>query len=108
MVIANCLIKVKLVLKEKIREALKEVVDPELGYNVVDLGLIREVEVLKEKVVVKVVLTTPLCPVGPYIFEAIKKKAEEVSKMPAEVVWEEGVFWTPEMMSEELRKKLGI
>ncbi len=95
-------------LKEKIKEALKDVVDPELGYNVVDLGLIRKIEVFKDKVVIKVVLTTPLCPVGPYIFEAIKKKAEEVSKMDVEVVWEEGVFWTPEMMSEELRKKLNI
>jgi metal-sulfur cluster biosynthetic enzyme len=60
-----------------LREKLAEVVDPEIGLNVIQLGLIRQVKIENDAASMYVLLTTPFCPYGPAMLEMIKKKAEE-------------------------------
>lgn len=60
-----------------LREKLAEVVDPEIGLNVIQLGLIRKVKIEDEVASMYVLLTTPFCPYGPAMLEMIKQKAQE-------------------------------
>jgi serine O-acetyltransferase len=64
--------------EKKIREALRPVVDPEMGVSVVDLGMIREVEVEGNTVEIKMVLTTPFCPLAGMIAEQVREAAAGV------------------------------
>lgn len=64
-------------LVEPLRAKLAEVIDPEIGLNVIQLGLIRRVKIEDEMASVYVLLTTPFCPYGPAMLEMIKRKAEE-------------------------------
>ncbi len=95
--------------KEQILEALKVVVDPELGINIVDLGLVYEVTNDEGKVHVEYSLTTMGCPIGPLI-EAQMQEAvatlEGVSSLTPEMVLRPA--WTPEMMSEDAKAALGV
>ena len=65
-------------METRIREALKEVIDPEVGINVVDLGLIKEVVINGGSVEVRMVLTTPACPLIGYLVEQVRRKARSV------------------------------
>jgi metal-sulfur cluster biosynthetic enzyme len=65
-----------------LREKLSEVVDPEIGINVLQLGLIRKVNIEDNAVKMYVLLTTPFCPYGPAMLEMIKQKAQEGLGMP--------------------------
>jgi len=64
--------------EEEIREALKEVIDPEVGISVVDLALIKEIVVNGGAVEVRMVLTTPACPLVGYLVEQVLRKTESV------------------------------
>jgi metal-sulfur cluster biosynthetic enzyme len=80
-------------------EALRTVMDPEIGLNVVELGLIQEVAIQPDKAHVKMILTTPFCPYGPALLEQIRSKASEAAGVPAEI--ELGTeLWEPSMMEE--------
>lgn len=63
--------------ENKIMEALQEVYDPELGLSVVDLDLIKEVKVGDELTEIKMILTTPFCPVADLMVDQVREKAEE-------------------------------
>ncbi|MBI5171928.1 MAG: metal-sulfur cluster assembly factor [Candidatus Obscuribacter sp.] len=96
--------------EDLVYECLREVVDPELGISVVDLGLIYDVKIDNNNVVVKMTLTSPGCPVGAVIqaqcHQAVKKLpwAKEVS---VQLVWIPR--WDPKTMaSEEAKMDLGI
>jgi metal-sulfur cluster biosynthetic enzyme len=65
-----------------VRAKLAEVVDPEIGLNVIQLGLIRKVSIEDKAAKMYVLLTTPFCPYGPAMLEMIKQKAEEGLGMP--------------------------
>jgi serine O-acetyltransferase len=65
-------------METRIREALKEVIDPEVGINVVDLGLIKEIAVNGGAVEVRMVLTTPACPLVGHLVEQVRRKAKSV------------------------------
>lgn len=65
-----------------IRERLREVVDPELGLNIIELGLVREVELDNEQANITMILTTPFCPYGPALLEAARSKAQEAVDLP--------------------------
>ena len=97
------------VLKEQVIEALREVHDPELGINIVDLGLVYGVELEGDTVHVTYTLTTMGCPIGPLIEAQIQ---QVVADIPAiEHVDAEMVIrppWSPEMMSEEAKAALGF
>ena len=99
--------------EESVREALKQVVDPELFVNVVDLGLIYLVE-LKEtgdKIDVKIemTMTSPACPAGPQLIGNAQKvlgAMEGVGEVEVKLVMVPP--WTPDRMSEDARDQLGI
>jgi serine O-acetyltransferase len=65
-------------METQIREALREVIDPEVGINVVDLGLIKEILINDGAVDVRMVLTTPACPLIGYLVEQVRRKTRSV------------------------------
>jgi metal-sulfur cluster biosynthetic enzyme len=91
-------------------DALKQVVDPELMVNIVDLGLIYEISQEEDgKVKVDMTLTSPSCPAGPQIIQQSKIALEQVEGVPAaEIRLVMSPPWTPERMTEEARDQLGI
>jgi metal-sulfur cluster biosynthetic enzyme len=96
-------------LKDQVVEALRGVHDPELGINIVDLGLVYGVEIEDRTVHVTYTLTTMGCPIGPLIEAEIKQflsGVEGVDEVEAEMVLRPP--WTPEMMSEEAKAALGF
>jgi len=90
-------------------EALKEVVDPELFVNIVDLGLVYDITKAENDVTVTMTLTSPACPAGPQIISQARSALE---KMPgvntAEIKLTMSPPWTPEMMTDDARDQLGI
>jgi metal-sulfur cluster biosynthetic enzyme len=97
------------ILKEHVLEALKNVVDPELGINIVDLGLVYGVDIQESSVHITYTLTTMGCPIGPLIEAEMKQflsGVEGVDQVEAEMVLRPP--WTPEMMSDEAKAALGF
>ncbi len=96
--------------REVALEALKQVYDPELGINIVDLGLVYEVEVQENgDVDVTYSLTTMGCPIGPLIEDQIRAflaPVPGVGEVRPELVFRPP--WTPEMMSDEAKAALGF
>jgi len=91
------------------RQSLRAVIDPEIYQNIVDLGLVYNVEVSPEQAVdVTMTLTTPHCPMGPQIIENVDKTLRGVgaTDVRVNIVWEP--MWTPHAMTEELQRQLGI
>ena len=96
-------------LKDQVIEALRQVNDPELGINIVDLGLVYEVEIEGRTVHVTYTLTTMGCPIGPLIesqIEQMLEGVEGVDDLQAEMVMSPP--WTPDKMSEEAKAALGM
>ena len=94
---------------EAVYEALKTVYDPEIPVNVVDLGLVYDVQVNNSDVYVQMTLTFPGCGMGPYIGQQAEWAVQELDGV--EEVQIEMVFdppWSPELISEEARSQLGI
>jgi metal-sulfur cluster biosynthetic enzyme len=84
---------------ETLREALREVIDPELGLNIIELGLIREAREEDEQIEITMILTTPFCPYGPALLDMTRKKAEEAVEQSVSV--ELGTeLWDQSMMEE--------
>lgn len=96
-------------LEDRIREGLKNVIDPELGINIVDLGLVYEIQVDGDTARVEYTLTTMGCPIGPLIESQMKQTLagiEGVDTLEAEMVFSPP--WSPEKMSEEAKAALGV
>ena len=95
--------------EEIVREALKSVEDPEAGMNIVDLGLVYAVAVEPGRVRVEMTMTSPACPVAPYLVDeataAVRAVVPEDSDVHVELVWEPP--WTPERMSAEAQSRFG-
>lgn len=83
----------------KVREALRQVVDPELGLSVIELGLVREITIRDGELLMKMILTTPFCPYGPAMLEMTRAKAEEASGLPT-LIEMSMEMWDPSMMEE--------
>jgi metal-sulfur cluster biosynthetic enzyme len=96
--------------REIVLEKLKEVIDPEIGIDVVNLGLIYELEVRPDRTVyVKMTMTTPGCPLTMWILRAVEDKVLEIPGVKdAEIELTFDPPWTPDMVSEEYKKKLGL
>lgn len=84
-------------LESAIRESLRDVIDPEIGMNVIDLGLIRNIEFDQNETRVTMILTTPFCPLAGWIMEQVRQKTEEVVKQPVRVNLGDEL-WDPSMM----------
>lgn len=95
--------------EESVRDALREVNDPEVGMNIVDLGLVYDVEVSPVRVRVAMTMTSPTCPMGDYLVDsvrdAVRRAAPEVPDVEVKLVWDPP--WTPERMNEDARKFFG-
>ncbi len=86
-------------LVDVVRTRLSEVVDPEIGMNIIQLGLIRDVEIENEIARLKMILTTPFCPYGPAMIEMTKAKAVEALNKPVTI--EMGMdMWDFSMMED--------
>ena len=98
-----------MVTKEDVMKVLKECYDPEIGMSIVDLGFIYGVKIDKNKVHIKMTLTTPGCPMHSFIVEDVRDKVnklKDVEEVNVELVWDPP--WTPDRMSDEAKKKLGF
>lgn len=96
--------------QEMVLEALREnVIDPEIGINVVDLGLVYGVEVNDGTAEVTMTLTTPACPLGPYIDQEVRNAVQYVpgvSDVKVDLVWTPP--WEPSKMTEDAKLELGF
>jgi metal-sulfur cluster biosynthetic enzyme len=86
-------------LVQTVRAKLSEVVDPEIGMTIIQLGLIRDVEIENGITRLKMILTTPFCPYGPALIEMTKAKAVEALNMPVNIEMDMGV-WDFSMMED--------
>lgn len=96
--------------EEQVMECLREINDPELGINLVDLGLIRNVAIEDKKIVVTYTLTTPACPMNEYIdaevVETLKEQLPGVEAVIPKLSWEP--LWDPSQMTEDAKLELGF
>ena len=95
--------------KEEVVDVLRQVEDPELGMDIVELGLLYDVEVDDSTVKVTYTLTSMGCPVGPMIEEQVREMASSVpgvEHVEAELTWDPP--WTPDRMSEDAKFILGF
>lgn len=94
---------------DSVRAALKTVDDPEAGMDIVELGLVYDIEVRPGRIHVRMTMTSAACPMGDMIMEearrAVLRAHPQVGQVDIELVWEP--MWTPEMMSEEARNFFG-
>ena len=82
-------------------EGLSGITDPELGYSVIELGLVREIKLTEQGAYVRMVLTTPFCPYGPAMLEETRKKVEQILGVPTSMEFDMAP-WTPDMMESDL------
>lgn len=98
-----------MVSEDQVREALKQIEDPEIGLNIVDLGLVYDIDIDGGTVNLRMTLTSPGCPVAPQILNGSKmvvQDLEGVEQANIELVWEP--FWTPDRISPEYRSILNL
>ncbi len=98
-----------MVTKEEILEEMKVVSDPEIGMDIVNLGLVYDIQIDGDQVYIKMTMTAPTCPVTPWILAEAQKVVENMPGVEAadiELVWEPP--WNPEMMSDEAREELNM
>jgi metal-sulfur cluster biosynthetic enzyme len=92
---------------DKLKKGLSEIVDPELGLNIIQLGLIRNVKIDSEGAIVKMILTTLFCPYGPAMIESVRQKSEETLELPVGI--DLGMdAWDFSMMEEGLGEDWGL
>ena len=93
---------------DAVKKVLRQVKDPEVGLNIMDLGLVYDVEVEEGAVRVQMTLTSPGCPAGGQILgdaDSAIRALEGVEEVDIELVWEP--FWTPERIDPKVRSFLG-
>lgn len=90
-----------------LEEELSEIMDPELSLNIVQLGLIRNIEIKKDHAVVTMILTTPFCPYGPSMMESARKKAQSILGMETKINYGKET-WDPTMMEDGLEDDWGL
>lgn len=97
---------------DEVRSLIQERVhDPELMLNIVDIGLVYDIEVTQEKTAeITMTLTSPGCPAGPEIISNVQREAHtafpDLEEINVHLVWTP--FWNPDMMSEDAKDELGI
>jgi metal-sulfur cluster biosynthetic enzyme len=86
-------------LAENVKAGMREVIDPELGLNIIELGLVRDLVIEEEQAKVTMIMTTPFCPYAPALLEMTRKKAESVLDLPTTI--EMGIeMWDLSYMEE--------
>jgi metal-sulfur cluster biosynthetic enzyme len=90
-----------------VREALRSVVDPEIGMDVIALGLVRDLTLAPEKNHVKMMLTTPFCPYGPQMLEQVRRTVQEFTGVLTTIEFSSEP-WDPSMMEEGAGQDWGL
>ena len=94
---------------ETVRAALRQVIDPEVGSNIVDMGLVYRVEVGAEAVEIDMTMTSPACPMADMIMEdvqaVLQKHLPPTLRLELSLVWSPP--WAPEMMSHDAKQQFG-
>jgi metal-sulfur cluster biosynthetic enzyme len=94
-------------LVDPFKEKLREVVDPEIGLNIIELGLVRDLKIEEHSAEITMILTTPFCPYGPAMLEVTRQKAETFLNLPTTI--EMGMeMWDFSMMEEGVGADWGI
>ncbi len=89
------------------REKLREVMDPEIGLNVIELGLVRDLQITEDSACVRMIMTTPFCPYAPALLEMTRKQAERAVERPTTV--ELGLeMWDPTYMEDGAGEDWGL
>lgn len=92
---------------ELVRDALRQVIDPEIGLSVTELGLLREVQIEDDHTHLVMIMTTPFCPYAPQLLEASRQKAQETLGIPTTI--EVGMeLWDPSMAEEGVLSDWGL
>jgi len=95
--------------EQQIRNILRQVIDPEVGMNIVALGLVYRIEAAADRVVIEMTMTSPACPMGEMIMEdvhaALAKGLPDTVKVEVSLVWEPP--WNPSMMDEASKQHFG-
>lgn len=89
-------------------EALRQVIDPEIGINIVDLGLVYGVRIQPDEIEIDLTMTTPACPLGDLIMDDIRRTLKQGApnrRINIRLVWTP--IWGPERMSDAAKAKLG-
>ena len=92
---------------EKIKTGLRDVIDFEIGLDVVALGMIRDVAIEEEGVKVTMILTSPMCPMASFMMNQVHERASELTDKTVEAIMGKEL-WKPDMMEQEARDALGI
>jgi len=92
---------------QTIKDALRDVIDFEIGLDVVALGLIRDVVVEDNNAKITMILTSPMCPMASFMMNQVHERAGEVTEKTVEVVMGKEM-WKPDMMEQDARDALGI
>ncbi|MCU0497933.1 MAG: iron-sulfur cluster assembly protein [Anaerolineae bacterium] len=93
--------------EEGVREALRAVIDPEIGMNIIELGLIRDMEIHEDRAHITMIMTTPFCPYAPQLLEQSRRTAQEYLKVPTTI--EMGLeLWDPSMMEDGAADDWGL
>lgn len=98
-----------IMVEDKIREALKSVIDPELGVSIVDLGLVYDVRFEGGVAEIDMTLTSAGCPLAPEIDRMVRESLKEVSEVKSltiDLVWDPP--WSKDLMSDELKAEFGF
>ena len=91
----------------EIRKGLRDVIDFEIGLDVVAMGMIREIDVTDDGVAITMILTSPMCPMASFMMNQVKERASEITDKPVNVVMGKEL-WKPDLMEQEARDALGI
>ncbi len=94
--------------EDQIMESLHYIIDPEIGINIVDLGLIYNLDISSEKIIVTMTLTTPGCPMHSSMAEGVEnaiRHLDDKVRIEVNLVWKPK--WTPDMMTDYAKERLG-
>lgn len=90
-----------------LREALRSVIDPEIGMNIIELGLIRHIEIYDDRSHVTMIMTTPFCPYAPQLLEQTRRVSQDFLGVPTTI--EMGMeMWDPSMMEDGAAADWGL
>lgn len=93
--------------EDGLKEVLRSVIDPEIGMNVIELGLIRHVDIQSDRANITMIMTTPFCPYAPQLLEQTRRTAQEYLGVPTTI--EMGLeLWDPSMMEEGAADDWGL
>jgi len=91
-----------------VEDLLHQVIDPEIGVNIVDLGLVYDVQIIDRRAEIKMTLTTPGCPLSGYMEDSVHQTlwgAPGIDDVNLEIIWEPP--WSTDMMTERAKRELG-